>query len=234
MVLNSQEYTLLLGKSLVHSLVHSYHSLLRLLHTTCFACAPSCAHSFARSLTLLTPSLVGKWMIRWLFILCFFYSGPLCTMVENSLMMGERITVLPASSRLSEWASEQIINYSVAGDWREQCGRASGPILASWFLVNLNHRASPPALKFLPFYPQTLHVTHFCSLSRTFTWLVFPFYHCFRLYRPLSLFFMLAPQSSCFGYRFVALILLSNIRNIIIVKILYTVPPLKCAKPLGC
>ena len=36
-----------------------------------------CAHSFARSLTSLTPLLVGQWMIRWLIILCFFfYSGP--------------------------------------------------------------------------------------------------------------------------------------------------------------
>ena len=31
-----------------------------------------CAHSLARSLTSLTPSLVGKCMIRWLFHLCFF------------------------------------------------------------------------------------------------------------------------------------------------------------------
>ena len=30
------------------------------------------AHSFARSLTLLTPLLMGQWMIRWLFCLRFF------------------------------------------------------------------------------------------------------------------------------------------------------------------
>ena len=34
-----------------------------------FACT---AHSFAPSLTLLTPKLVGQWLIRWSFILCFF------------------------------------------------------------------------------------------------------------------------------------------------------------------
>ena len=33
-------------------------------------------HSFARSLTSLTPSLVGQWMIGWLFILCFFLFWP--------------------------------------------------------------------------------------------------------------------------------------------------------------
>ena len=31
-----------------------------------------CAHLLVLSLTLLTPSLLGQWMNRWLFILCFF------------------------------------------------------------------------------------------------------------------------------------------------------------------
>ena len=31
------------------------------------------AHSFARSLTLLTPSLMGKLIMKWLFCLCFFF-----------------------------------------------------------------------------------------------------------------------------------------------------------------
>ena len=44
----------------VHLLVCSHHSLIRLLRT-------------AHSLTSLTPLLVGKWLIRWLFCLCFFY-----------------------------------------------------------------------------------------------------------------------------------------------------------------
>ena len=51
---------------LTHSL-EPHYSLARALH---------CAHSFARSLTSLTPPLVGKWMIRWLFFCFFFYSGP--------------------------------------------------------------------------------------------------------------------------------------------------------------
>ena len=43
-----------------HSLVRSHRSLLRLLQTASFARALRCAHSFARSLTSLTPLLVGK------------------------------------------------------------------------------------------------------------------------------------------------------------------------------
>ena len=46
-------------------------------HNLLCLCA-CCAHSLARSLTSLTPELLGKWMIRWLFILVFFYSGPQC------------------------------------------------------------------------------------------------------------------------------------------------------------
>ena len=54
-----------------HSLVRSLVCLLALLacfaRTLCFALR--CAHSFARLLTSLTPSLVGQWIIRWQFIL---------------------------------------------------------------------------------------------------------------------------------------------------------------------
>ena len=51
-------------------------SLARTAHS--FACSTLLASltrsaALARSLTLLTPSLVGKWMIRWLFCLCFFF-----------------------------------------------------------------------------------------------------------------------------------------------------------------
>ena len=42
------------------SSVRSHRSLVRLLRTARFARALRCAHSFARLLTLLTPSLVGK------------------------------------------------------------------------------------------------------------------------------------------------------------------------------
>ena len=52
--------TEVLGHSLVRSLVRSHRSLVRLLWTARFARALRCAHSFARSLTSLTPSLVGK------------------------------------------------------------------------------------------------------------------------------------------------------------------------------
>ena len=52
-----------LGHSLVSLLVHSYHSLICLLCTACFARTLRCAHSFARSLTSLTPKLMGKYII---------------------------------------------------------------------------------------------------------------------------------------------------------------------------
>ena len=59
--------TKVLGHSLVRSLVRSHRSLVRshrslvrLLRTTRFARALGCAHSFAHSLTSLTPLLVGK------------------------------------------------------------------------------------------------------------------------------------------------------------------------------
>ena len=55
-----------------HSSVRSYRSLIRWLRTARFARALRCAHSFARSPTSLTPSLVGKQIIRWLFYQCFF------------------------------------------------------------------------------------------------------------------------------------------------------------------
>ena len=49
----------------------------RLLRTTHFARTLCCAHSLDCSLTLLTPSLVGKWMIRLLFYLCFSLIWPI-------------------------------------------------------------------------------------------------------------------------------------------------------------
>ena len=60
MVQNNQIQTEVLGHSLVRSLVRSHRSLARLLRTARFARALRCAHSFARSLTSLTPLLVGK------------------------------------------------------------------------------------------------------------------------------------------------------------------------------
>ena len=42
---------------------NSHCSLVRLLQTACFARALRCAHLFARSLTLLTPLLVGTWIL---------------------------------------------------------------------------------------------------------------------------------------------------------------------------
>ena len=68
--------TEVLGHSLVCSLVPSHRSLVCLLRSTRFARALHCVHSLARSLTLLTPELVRKCMIGWLFYLCFFLFWP--------------------------------------------------------------------------------------------------------------------------------------------------------------
>ena len=57
----------------------SVRSLARLLCATHFACALRCAHfphPLACVLTSLTPSLVGQWLIRWLFILFFLLFWP--------------------------------------------------------------------------------------------------------------------------------------------------------------
>ena len=76
-----REETRVLGHSFVRLLVCSHRSLIRLLRTAHFARALRCAHSFAHLLTSLVPSLVGQWMLGWLFILCsFLYSGPQCAL----------------------------------------------------------------------------------------------------------------------------------------------------------
>ena len=49
-----------LARPFARSLVCSHRSFVRLLRTARFARPLRCAHSFARSLTSLTPSLVGK------------------------------------------------------------------------------------------------------------------------------------------------------------------------------
>ena len=65
------------------------HPFVRLLRTARFALALRCAHSFACSLTSLTPSLVGQWLIRWLFCLCFFlFSTIVCWSHGNSSKIG--------------------------------------------------------------------------------------------------------------------------------------------------
>jgi len=75
MVVNGQDYRQKYWGT--RSSVRSHRSLIRLLRTARFARALRCAHSFARSLTSLTPSLVGKWLIRWLLNLCFFLFWPI-------------------------------------------------------------------------------------------------------------------------------------------------------------
>ena len=61
-----------LARPFARLLVRSHRSLIHLLQTSRFARALRCAHSFARSLTSLTPSLVGQWFIRLLLYQCFF------------------------------------------------------------------------------------------------------------------------------------------------------------------
>ena len=74
--------TEVLGHSLVRSLLCSHRSLVRLLRTA----------RFARALRSLT-SLVGQWMIRWLFYLCFFLFSTIArwfngTFMQNFFCMG--------------------------------------------------------------------------------------------------------------------------------------------------
>ena len=59
------------------SLICSHRSLLLLLRPARFAYAFRCARFFACLLTSLTPSLVGQWMMIWLFILCFILIWPI-------------------------------------------------------------------------------------------------------------------------------------------------------------
>ena len=100
--------TEVLGHSLVRSLVRSHRSLVRLLRTASFARALHCAHSFARSLTLLTPSLVGQWYIRWLFCLFFF---PFWTVVKHRKKNRKKVIescIFPYSSGVSERANKGV------------------------------------------------------------------------------------------------------------------------------
>ena len=61
------------------------------------------SRSSVRSLTSLTPSLVGQWMIGWLFCLCFFFR--FSTIVPlYSLFLGRRYLVW--SSWSNTWAGE--------------------------------------------------------------------------------------------------------------------------------
>ena len=58
------------------SSVCSFSRTAHLLCNTRFVRALYCAHSLTLSLTSLSPFLLGLYMIRWLFILCFFLFWP--------------------------------------------------------------------------------------------------------------------------------------------------------------
>ena len=83
--------TEVLDHSLVLLLVRSHRSLICLFRTTRFPCALRCTHSLARSLTSLTPSLVGHRMIGWLFILRFSLFWPTSFISEFLLPDATRI-----------------------------------------------------------------------------------------------------------------------------------------------
>ena len=75
-----------LGRSLLHSLVRSHHSLIRLLRTARFARALCCAHSFARSLThSLTPELMGIGKVVYELMRRFHSVSTHCAILKNLL-----------------------------------------------------------------------------------------------------------------------------------------------------
>ena len=56
-------------------------------------CSAALTHLLARSLTSLTTSLVGKWIIRWLFFMCiFFYYG---TYWDDSTSLSRAFMIAP-------------------------------------------------------------------------------------------------------------------------------------------
>lgn len=59
----------------IHSSIRMFartaHSFTCFALLASFACSAALTYLFARSLTWLTPKLVGKWMIKWLFFLSF-------------------------------------------------------------------------------------------------------------------------------------------------------------------
>ena len=62
---------------LARPFANSLVSLTRSLTPDCSLRSRPPLRSLVRSLTLLTPSLVGQWINRWLFILCFFLFWPI-------------------------------------------------------------------------------------------------------------------------------------------------------------
>ena len=74
---NNQKYRLTywVTRSSIRSFARMQHSLVHLLRTTRF----SCTLCWARLLTFFTPPLLGQWMIKWLFFLCF---SPFWTIVH--------------------------------------------------------------------------------------------------------------------------------------------------------
>ena len=97
----------MLGHLFVRSPICLYCSLACLLRTTCRAYALRCAHSVTCKLTLLTPLLVGKRIIRWLFILCFFIFW---TIVHPSFLA--HFNFLP--SFLPSWVSFSVSSYPLS------------------------------------------------------------------------------------------------------------------------
>ena len=101
---NNQEYRLEYWAT--RSSIHSHRSLVCLLRPTRFACALRCAHSLARSLTLLTPLLVGQWMI-----LCFL----LFWTIAKGWKWGNDVRVLIAKKRTYEGAKgKKALAYPMA------------------------------------------------------------------------------------------------------------------------
>ena len=72
----------------------------------------SSVRSFARSLTSLTPSLVGQWMIKWPFCLCFFLFSTIVSGWDWPFVVaiGLDDANAPRVGSLAFWATEKVLD----------------------------------------------------------------------------------------------------------------------------
>ena len=133
--------SLVMGHSLVRSLVRSHRSPVRLLRTARFARALRCAHSFARSLTHSLPSSWESVILMSHNQAVLNHSAMYSYSVSEHFDNGTIIFHCPTSSGASELASEQTIERSeqcgagkrLSGTSERPTGGASGPLLTPQF-----------------------------------------------------------------------------------------------------
>ena len=131
--------TLVLGHSLIRSLIHSHRSLIRLLRTARFVRALRCAHSLA-------PKLVGQWNIFVQFLkgpesLCIRSRGGALIAVIHHLDVvkaarGKRVAVIPVIEE-AEFAANGRVLVLVRRREGVAAQRLIGPRLAGDAMMQL-------------------------------------------------------------------------------------------------